>query len=770
MNSEKEECENEDPLLIEKEEEQQISTTKDRPNEDNNNSIVINSKPSEEIFEEDQERKKFNQLIDNSVQISPDEVKPVFFYNTLFNPQFDVYNPIFGLKKEKEHENNKDDEDEDENQPPKKMNASIEEVEMVKLFTSYQNTTHTQNMNDFPFETNPTLSKILPFFPLKKQEQILPNTLNQNELEKSNKQMLNANIKAVQDMYVEMINMVNKIFFIIFMLDILPAYIASIAINGDKTFGVLYMQLTEVQIIQFIFSIITYICIIILIKMKRNVLQEKFLANVNNEFMFGVLYSNLPNSTTLYDIIKCSRKTLGPNYGIIDIVMVNNYHELNEIKKYVDKKEILHWDHGLYNVVRDASMTEDKMKHLAENQKEQIKEEMKVIKLGSRFTGAAIVIYQTQEMVETMIKTSKFISPFIFYNFNKSCIINGKLVYMDNISEPYDILWKNLGISSLSRLLRVLLAYVFLILILIWIYLPIIGINPVSQKPIYNVNGYVVAYVFPFVALIINMILDIILMFLNKVFRFNSFSSELLQLSAFTFPFIQGAFIMNASKMMEFRGIIDYWDIHYIVGCFAALMIITPLKRIWTKNFLKFIFRNIKMNMKKSENLPFTRYEYNKFLKRPYFDWSSPFYSFMNVLAFVFVAKFISFYCCFLAIIVILFVWKIDAFFFKNLKIKAPSIMIIKAFFQIMDHAIYMLAYANGILPLVLNGSTIFALIWLFFTSGWLYLENLVNIDLKCFDFKLTKSNCNLLQNSKLQFIPDRYRKYVINIDRTCSV
>ena len=676
------------------------------------------------------------------------DVQPTLFSNCLFNPQFDVYNPIFGTKISDQNKNHM--------QSAKTGNV-LDDSDAARLFSAVQ--------SDDPYNqtSKKILKRVMPFFPLEKTEGA-PEYMMMEESEEGKRKLAERNKLITITVYKEIVLLLFQIFFLFFVLDMFPNYIATV-VKNDTDWGRINFSDPSVQILQFILSIITFFILIIMVKLRRDRLQEKFLLNLNSEFMFTVLYSNLPRSTTLYDIIEFSRKTLGPNYGIIDIVFVNNYKPLEKIHNYVKEKERFFWKANKKVVERDPAITEDSINEWYNIRKEKIKEETRMIKLGTRFTGAAFVVYQTQEMAEEILFTNRIINPCFVYNFNRARI-KGYAISLDYCPEPSDLIWSNLEITRFSSRTRILSAYILIILLLAFTYAPIVGVNLIGMS-ITKIDGYAAAYGFPFLAAIYSLIVNVIFMFLIRYLGIIVYSSELVLLSTLTFPLTLGASAVNLFQVHESK--LEHWEIHYVVGNFLALLVVSPLKRFVTVDFIKSLCRKIKMSYWTFRKIKFNRVQYEKYKEVPSFSWSAPMSTLLDILCFIFIAKYVCIYSIIFVLILTMFIWGIDSYLMLNMNLEIKTIMIAKAFFGIFDHAIYFLALSNGVVPLIL-GRSLLGIIWLVFLAGWIYVQNYLGIKMECFFFKIYEKTVKLLQNSKFEFLPWKYRKFVISIDRSLEL
>jgi len=761
--------------------EEKLENEEKAPNFHENEQIEQNHEPSNANLyrpeAEDLEEPDLSKTLLGKCRILPQtKVQPYLFHNSLFNPQFDVFNPIFGLRAKDsistEVEDSTCEEEKEgtggtkeEKEKKKKKDEKNKDLEMARLFTTLKNLTSADEEGSLP--------RIMPHVPLKKSDEFLLNEKPFDDPGNNQK-----NVDRTVNMYKEIMILLIKIIVVVFLIDVLPPFAAAPSLadpyltDGSNDFGSTQFNITQ-QLVQFICDVITFIVLVCVIRNTRNILQERFLLNLDPEFMFGVIFSDLPESTTMYDLIVISRKIMGPNYGIVDIVMVNDYSHLENAQNYVKEKEMLYWSWEHYQVFRDKSMTEENMKNLEEIRKAKILEEKKMIKLGNRFTGAALVIFQTQENSERILQKLSPFNLFMFYTRNKIALIHGHKISVEYLTEPRDLLWENLGINRLQRRGRAFLIFIIIILVLIFLVQPLIGNNPIGPGTIYPQNEYILTYVFPFIGVIFCFIIETPLMFVGGILRFSSYSQELIQLISFSFPLFLGTFISIAYAAMSFGrdGYFNEWHINFTIGCFLAIVLTTPFKRIWNKNFLTYGWGKMKYNYKRNNGQYFSRLEYEKANENPHFDWIAPLHSIMSILSFLFVTKEISFYSCFFAILMVVIVWKVDQFFINNMTIKVPTVMVIKAMFNIMDLMLLMMAFSNGIVNILGaiafgEGFSIFGIIWIMFAFMWIYAELAWNTRIACFDFKLTKSNKRLLESTKLQFVPEKQRKNVINIDR----
>lgn len=715
-------------------------------------------------------------LIKKCIPIPQVKVQPYLFHNALFNPQFDTFNPIFGIIEGKKQscKSEGDEENKMEDRCESKVAENEEsDIELARLFATKE------SLN---FNVN---KRIMAHIPLKKIDLDPRSNLEEEKyLDLKNEDDKQSCLQSVKDMYREIMKLLVKIILVTFIFNVLPVFIR-MWVNHPKYLGINSFDENS-QIMNFCFDILSFVLLIFLIKHARNDLQSKsnFQFNLNPEFNFGAILSDLPESTTMYDIIKITRKLLGPNYGIIDIVMVNDYSELEKAHHYVKEKEMLRWNPQTRTIENYDEMLEDVMKGLEEMKKKKILEEKKIIKLGARFQGAAIVIFQTQEIAEIFIKKLSPCDPFILYSHTRDAVIGGSKISVEEYTEPRDLLWENLGINKRLRKFLIIFFYLIIMAVLWFVFQPIIGNSITRVLKTYDIDSYVVFYVFPLIAVLFCYLAETPLMFVGKLLRFFSYSAENGQIISFSFALFLGSFISVMFRAMGEGPTVfmdgsfadndngnKLWHIHFSVGLFLAIAITTPFKRIWNKGFLTNAYRKIVISYKKKYSIPFSRLEYEKSLETPSFDWIIPLHSIMMILSYLFVVKEICFFGCFLACLLVVLSWVVDKFFIENTKIDLMTVMVLKSFFKILDVMVIMLACSNGIINILgslrIGGSDIiFGILWLMFVGCWMYYEFAFNIQINCFNFQIAKLKKKILEASKLKFLPEKKRRNVINIDR----
>jgi hypothetical protein len=339
--------------------------------------------------------------------------------------------------------------------------------------------------------------------------------------------------------------------------------------------------------------------------------------------------------------------------------------------------------------------------------------------------------------------------------------------------------------------------YVGLLVVFTFIFIPMIGINPVSPHFFFyfKFELYDLSYGIPFVALGFSFLLEIPLLFLSDFLSFSSFSSELSQMVSFSFPVLLGAF-----SAIIFRWNMVRWDmvdtnyqvkfqLHIAFGFCIALIGMAVVKRLWNKTFLIWLFKKIKLWNSQRSGLSFSRLEYEEAQNSLIYDWSCPLHSMMSILAFVIVTKWVSPFSCLFGLVAIFFIWVIDRFCFQRIKVKIQTMMISKCFFHILDVSIIMIGIGNGLVPLlsargnalffqyyfnenwdsfsIIDQIPIFAIVWLIVVIIWIYLDHFWGCKLTCFDFKPTKrGEIHFMERTKLQFLPEKIRERVMKIDR----
>ena len=106
------------------------------------------------------------------------------------------------------------------------------------------------------------------------------------------------------------------------------------------------------------------------------------------------------------------------------------------------------------------------------------------------------VIYQTQEMAQKMLRGLRAKRGLIFYNNNSRAKLHGEKVSIESLIEPNDMIWKNLGTSKGSRFWRIVAVYVGLLVVFAFIFIPMIGINPISPHFFFNLEVETLSYGF----------------------------------------------------------------------------------------------------------------------------------------------------------------------------------------------------------------------------------------------------------------------------------